>query len=62
MQIKNAGVAGYVEAFSSVRSDSQTSERYSYFDNDVLVSERDGRNYVETGKKIKSERLFECRS
>ena len=33
---KNAGVAGYAEAFRPVRSDSQTSEWYSYFENDVL--------------------------
>ena len=34
---KNAGVAGYAEAFMPVQSDSQTSEWYSYFENDVLV-------------------------
>ena len=34
---KNAGVAGYAEAFRPVQSDSQTSELYSYFENDVLV-------------------------
>ena len=28
---------GYAEAFSSVQSDSHTSEWYGYFDNDVLV-------------------------
>ena len=33
---KNAGVAGYAEAFIPVQSDSQTSEWYSYFENDVL--------------------------
>ena len=33
---KNAGVAGYAEAFRPVQSDSQTSEWYSYFVNDVL--------------------------
>ncbi|RHS02987.1 hypothetical protein DWW20_12020 [Ruminococcus sp. AF14-5] len=33
---KNAGVAGYAEAFRPVQSDSQTSECYSYFENDVL--------------------------
>ena len=33
---KNAGVAGYAEAFRPVHSDSQTSEWYSYFENDVL--------------------------
>ena len=32
----NAGVAGYAEAFRPVQSDSQTSEWYSYFENDVL--------------------------
>ena len=34
---KNAGVAGYAEALRPVQSDSQTSEWYSYFENDVLV-------------------------
>ena len=34
---KNAGAAGYAEAFRPVQSDSQTSEWYSYFENDVLV-------------------------
>ena len=34
---KNAGVAGYAEAFRPVQSDSQTSEWYSYFENGVLV-------------------------
>ncbi|RHS56822.1 hypothetical protein DW952_18845 [Ruminococcus sp. AM44-9AT] len=33
---KNAGVAGYAEAFRPAQSDSQTSEWYSYFENDVL--------------------------
>ena len=33
---KNAGVAGYAEAFRPVQSDSQTSGWYSYFENDVL--------------------------
>ena len=33
---KNAGVTGYAEAFRPVQSDSQTSEWYSYFENDVL--------------------------
>mgnify|MGYP004732392951 CR=1 FL=1 len=33
---KNAGVAGYAEAFRPVQSDLQTSEWYSYFENDVL--------------------------
>ena len=33
---KNAGVAGYAEAFIPVQSDSQTSEWYSYFENAVL--------------------------
>ena len=35
---KNAGVAGYAEAFIPVQSDSQASEWYRYFENDVLVS------------------------
>ena len=35
---KNAGVAGYAEDFRPVQSDSQTSEWYSYFENDVLVT------------------------
>ena len=34
---KSLGVAGYAEAFIPVQSDSQTSEWYSYFENDVLV-------------------------
>ena len=33
---KNAGVAGCAEAFRPVHSDLQTSEWYSYFENDVL--------------------------
>ena len=33
---KNASVAGYAEAFRPVHSDLQTSEWYSYFENDVL--------------------------
>ena len=33
---KNAGVAGYAEAFRPVHSDLQTSEWYSYLRNDVL--------------------------
>ena len=37
---KNAGVAGYAEAFRPVQSDSQTSEWYSYFENDVLGTGR----------------------
>ena len=36
---KNAGVAGYDEAFRPVHSDLQTSEWYSYFENDVLDTE-----------------------
>ena len=32
-------VAGYAEAFRPVQSDSQTSEWYSYFENDVLGTE-----------------------
>ena len=32
---KNVGVAGYAEAFMHVQSDLQTSEWYSYFENDV---------------------------
>ena len=41
---KNAGVAGYAEAFRPVQSDSQTSEWYSYFENDVLeISQPDQR-------------------
>ena len=34
---EEGGVAGYAEAFRPVQSDSQTSEWYSYFENDVLV-------------------------
>ena len=33
---KNAGVAGYAEAFRPVQSDSQTSEWYSYFEYDPV--------------------------
>ena len=36
---KNVGVAGYAEAFMPVQSDLQTSEWYSYSENDVLASE-----------------------
>ena len=36
---KNVGVAGYAEDFMPVQSDLQTSEWYSYFENDVLASE-----------------------
>ena len=36
---KNAGVAGYAEAFRPAHSDLQTSEWYSYFENDVLDTE-----------------------
>ena len=39
---KNAGVAGYAEAFRPVHSDLQTSEWYSYFENDVLDDIRKG--------------------
>ena len=35
---KNAGVAGYAEAFRPVQSDSQTSEWYSYFEYDVPIT------------------------
>ena len=34
---KNVGVSGYAEAFMPVQSDLQTSEWYSYFENDVLA-------------------------
>ena len=34
--LKNAGVAGYAEAFRPVQSDSQTSEWYSYFEYDPV--------------------------
>ena len=33
---KNAGVAGYAEAFRPVQSDSQTSEWHSYFEYDPV--------------------------
>ena len=36
---KNVSVAGYAEAFRPVHSDLQTSEWYSYFENDVLDTE-----------------------
>ena len=41
---KNAGVAGYAEAFIPVQSDSQTSEWYSYFENDVPDTKKACRN------------------
>ena len=41
---KNAGVAGYAEAFRPVQSDSQTSEWYSYFENDVPDTKKSCRN------------------
>ena len=41
---KNVGVAGYAEAFMPVQSDLQTSEWYSYFENDVLDSEHTALN------------------
>ena len=41
---KNAGVAGYAEAFRSVQSDSQTSEWYIYFKNDVPNTKKACRN------------------
>ena len=41
---KNAGVAGYAEAFRPVQSDSQTSEWYSYFENDVPDTKKACRN------------------
>ena len=52
---KNAGVAGYAEAFRPVQSDSQTSEWYSYFENDVLA----GTSFLYTDKRRhKTERGF----
>ena len=41
---KNAGVAGYAEAFIPVQSDSQTSEWYIYFENDVPNTKKACRN------------------
>ena len=43
---KNAGVAGYAEAFRPVQSDSQTSEWYSYFENNVLVTNHEGMDKI----------------
>ena len=43
---KNAGVAGYAEAFLPVHSDSQASEWYSYFENDVLVTNHEGMDKI----------------
>ena len=37
-------MSGYAEAFSSVQSDLQTSERYSYFEN-ALVTESGVNSY-----------------
>ena len=46
MQVKNAGVAGYAEAFLPAHSDSQASEWYSYFENDVLVTNHEGMDKI----------------
>ena len=50
---KNAGVAGYAEAFRPVQSDSQTSEWYSYFENDVLVHRKRCTGMKRGGKLLK---------
>ena len=46
---KNAGVAGYAEAFRSVQSDSPTSNWYSYFENNVLVQRKLSFCYIDVG-------------
>ena len=46
MQVKNAGVAGYAEAFLPAHSDSQASEWYSYFENNVLVTNHEGMDKI----------------
>ena len=46
---KNAGVAGYAEAFIPVQSDSQTSEWYSYFENDVPDTKKSLQKYLQGG-------------
>ena len=52
---KNAGVAGYAEAFIPGQSDSQASEWYIYFENDVLA----GTSFLYTDKRRhKTERGF----
>ena len=43
---KNAGVAGYAEAFLPAHSDSQASEWYSYFENNVLVTNHEGMDKI----------------
>ncbi len=53
---KNAGVAGYAEAFRPVQSDSQTSEWYSYFENDVLVQRLRNNDVLERVWKMLSAR------
>ena len=45
---KNAGVAGYAEAFIPGQSDSQASEWYSYFENDVLEERTITRRHIMT--------------
>ena len=46
MQVKNAGVAGYAEAFLPAHSDSQASEWFSYFENNVLVTNHEGMDKI----------------
>ena len=46
MQVKNAGVAGYAEAFLPAHSDSQASEWYNYFENNVLVTNHEGMDKI----------------
>ena len=48
---KNVGVAGYAEAFMPVQSDLQTSEWYSYFENDVLALGRGARHAHAASRK-----------
>ena len=50
---KNAGVAGYAEAFRPVQSDSQTSEWYSYFENDVRGTLSDWKSAKTVQKNLK---------
>ena len=48
---KNVGVAGYAEAFMPVQSDLQTSEWYSYFENDVPAIRYVNHKYIVIGEK-----------
>ena len=57
---KNAGVAGYAEAFRPVQSDSQTSEWYSYFKNDVLETYMDQNGGVKMSETTEFKDVYEA--